>query len=122
MASDSSIACTIAGSTVTLRFPDGTESDVPMEVVNRSQVLQDSICATKADGKFLVGASPVHLQCWLECVRAFTAAGIMPATVDSETLAQYLEVRRASGLSDIADCTARAPKLDCNPVAGPILK
>lgn len=101
MASVSSVACTIVGRAVNLRFPDGSESDVPIDVVNRSKVLQDSICATECDGEFLVGASPVHLQRWLECVRLITAENTASGVtlhskalqLDSETLAEYLEVR-----------------------------
>lgn len=85
--------------TVTLRFPDGSQSDAPRDVVNRSRVLQDSICATKSDVEFLVGASPVHVERWLECIRSITAGsvgdggGTLLRAFDSKSLAEFLEVR-----------------------------
>jgi hypothetical protein len=92
-----SIACNILGNSVTLRFPDGNESEVPLEIVNRSKVLQDSFCTTHSDGEFLVGASAVHLRSWLECVRSIhsdKANEVKLASAKSvETLAEYLEVR-----------------------------
>ena len=86
---------------MTLRFPDGSQSDVPRDVVNRSGVVQDSICATKSDSELLVGASPVHVERWLECIRAITAGnagdggGTLLRAFDSKSLAEFLEVREA---------------------------
>lgn len=96
----SSITCTVMGDTVTLRFPDSSQADVPRDVVNRSRVLQDSICATKSDGEFLVGASPVHVERWLECVHSITAGdagdvGQLLRAFDCKALAEFLEVRGA---------------------------
>ena len=85
--------------TVILRFPDGSQSDVPRDVVNRSIVLQDSICATQSDREFLVGASPVHFERWLECVRSISTgtagegAGTLLRALDNTSLAEFLEVR-----------------------------
>lgn len=73
MAGGCSIQCSVRDGSPSMlaQFEDGSQLDIPEELINSSQILQDALSTAGEAGEFTLAAPSVEwLQAWADCASA----------------------------------------------------
>lgn len=88
------VQCTASSEAICMLFPDGSRTDVPLEVVARSKALQDAVCATSSEIEevFTLSVPSELLQAWLQCVELLQEGSLVPHAWPADKLVHMLTV------------------------------